>query len=131
MKKRKGDWSVKYQKCIICWWTSRIHASKWKCALCNRLYPDITIEAPKQTKAEKALEIMNLIEKVKYRQKHNIPCLEMILDWKSCYFPFRWIEKKAVHRDKEYEEYREKLRQFTLLKEFYELKTIKKEILEN
>jgi len=69
---------------------------------------------------EKNKEVLSLISKTYRRRKRNLPCLKMYIWDKTIYFPFEWIDKPANFSDSKYWEYKQRLKEFTLIKNFYE-----------
>lgn len=66
-----------------------------------------------------------LIEKARRRRKKWLPCLSMIINWKTKYFPFEWIDKPKCTTSDGREEYYKRLKEFQILKDYYEWKHLK------
>ena len=64
-------------------------------------------------------ERISLQRKVQRRLKKNLPCLKIMINWKERFLPFESLEKPKTSTSSEYEEYKEKLKQFEILTAFY------------
>lgn len=63
--------------------------------------------------------VILLINKAKRLRKRWFNCLKMNIKDKVIYFPFEWIEKPKTYTDKDYLDYKQKMKEFDLIVNFY------------
>ncbi len=73
------------------------------------------------------LERLKLQSKTHRRLKKWLPCLKIIVNWKDKFLPFESLDKPSQYNNlnysEEYDEWKEKIRQFDLLVNFWKKKT--------
>ena len=102
-----------YKKRILLFLTKTAHKKKVK----NKT-PEQIKEYQKQWHKDNSYRI-SLQKKVARRLKKNLPCLQIIINWKTRHLPFADITKPATTTSKDYLEWKEKRKMFNTLVKFW------------
>jgi hypothetical protein len=140
-------WSYKYNHCIVCGTCNHKHKWKWLCTSCfdkqryndpkriitrkkisNNYYLKSKTDIIKKEKIynnikkyqEKNKEILRLLRLVRYKKNRWYKIMEYNINWKIKYLPFETLEKPKTHNDKNYNKWQQDIKDFELLKKYYD-----------
>jgi len=126
----KWRWSYKYKRCIECNSTKREHIWKWLCRKCLDNKPHIKKRKKESVNRwkwqrdyfKRNKEVLNLLSKMYRKRRLWKDCLKIVINWKDRLMPFTTLEKPVATCKNmwKYEEWKVKIRQFNLLKTYYE-----------
>ena len=140
----KYKWSIKYDHCIKCKTCDYKHKGRWLCTRCidkeryakpkrKEVLRKSALKWSRQHTEEEKIrknliqkkyylknkEVLQLILKARRRVQRWLPCLQIIIKWKTRYLPFESLEKPTTVTHTDYEQWKENQRAFDLIRSFY------------